>query len=286
MPPRHRLKPAAGPGAIGLACLGALLASCVERQLVTGGAAGAGGTTGTGGAAGTGDMAGSPIWNETSRSIEVTCFQFFMGSMRFAATREQLSAAQLAMLSNMRAIDAVPPCVADVMECSLSIGQTDDSTFAIDAIELNSRCDDPRKVVSYDTFSPFLGSLGCQFAKNLSNGASATTAVRADVRCFNGLFIPSNAGTIPVNLQVDDATRAHRIELDACLQPGRIGKLSFSLLDSDGTTVLGNSSAPADPGANDTCASAEQTFPHTGLFTLKIQLAADVLAGDLYLRFY
>ena len=83
-----------------------------------------------------------------------------MGSMRFDATREQLSAAQLAMLSNMRAIDGVSACIADLMECSLSIGQTDGSTFTIDAIETNSSCQTPRKVVSYDTFSPFREAWG------------------------------------------------------------------------------------------------------------------------------
>ena len=272
MPARCRLKPAAGPGRIGLACLAALLVSCGESNLGTGG---------------TGGMSGTPIWNETSSSIQVSCFQFFAGSMRFAATREQLSAAQLAMLSNMRAIDALPSCVQDVMQCSLSIGQTDASTFTIDAIETNAHCQNPDKVVSYETFSPFLASLGCRYAKKLTSASSATTPLQADVRCFNGLFISTDGGTIPIGLQVDDATRAHRIELDECVQSGRIGRLSFSLLDSDGVTVLGTSSAPADPGANGTCASLEQTFPHTGPFTLNIQVASGVLlAGDLYLRFY
>jgi hypothetical protein len=285
---RCRLK-AAGTGRIGLACLAALLVSCADRPLVTTGAAGTTGTagiTGAGGAAGMGGTPGSPIWSETSSSIQVACFQFFAGSMHFAATRDQLSAAQLAMLSNMRAIDAVPSCIEDVMECSLSIEQADASTFTIDAIETNSHCDNPRKVVSYDTFSPFLGSLGCQYAKNLTYGSPATTPVRADARCFNGLFITDGA-TIRVGLEVDDATRAYRIELDSCVQPGRIGKLSFSLLDSDDVTVLGTSSAPADPGANGSCASVEQTFPHTGLFTLNVQVASGALpGGDLYLRFY
>jgi hypothetical protein len=99
------------------------------------------------------------------------------------------------------------------------------------------------------------------------------------------LFITTAGGTIEVALQVDDATRAHRIELDDCVQAGRIGKLAFSVLDSDGITVLGTSDAPADPGANGTCASVEQIFPHTGLFTLNIQVASGVMpAGDLYLR--
>ena len=63
--------------------------------------------------------------------------------------------------------------------------------------------------------------------------------------------------------------------------------MSFSLLDSDGTTVLGTSSVPADPGANGTCAALDQTFPHTGVFGLQIATEPGLLpADDFFFRFY
>jgi hypothetical protein len=229
----------------------------------------------------------APVWTEASRSIEVGCFSFFQGSMRFAASREQLSPAQLDMLSSMTVIDAVAGCVGDVMECSLSVVQGDATTTTIEAIETDSACGTRSKVVSFETFDPFRRSLGCQYAQTLTSGPSAgALPVPADERCFNGLFTGSDGGTIPVVLQVDDATPVRHIELDDCAQSGRTGKLSFTLLDSDGATVLGTSSAPAAPGPNGTCAFLDQTFPHTGAFALDVSAAPGVLAGDLSLRFY
>ena len=228
----------------------------------------------------------APVWTETSRSIEVGCFAFFQGSMRFRASRDQLSPAQIDMLSSMTVVDAVPGCVADGMECSLSVVQGDGSTTMIGANESDSGCGTARKLVSFATFDPFRRSLGCQYAKDLTQPNSAVP-VPADQRCFNGLFISDAGGTIPVVLQVDDATAVHHIELDDCAQSGRIGKLSFTLQDGDGTTVLGTSSVPADPGPNGTCASLVQTFPHTGSFTLVVAAETDVMpAGDLSLRFW
>jgi hypothetical protein len=230
-----------------------------------------------------------PLWTETSRSIDVACFGFFQGSMRFTATRDQLSASQIDMLSRMTVIDGDPICIADGMGCSLTIVDATHTTM-IDAIEENSACTNPRKVVSYETFNPFRTSLPCRYAQQLAFGQSATgqsaAPLPADPRCFNGMFTGSDGGAISVGLQVDDATVAHHIELDDCAQSGRVGKLSFSLLDSDGTTVVGTSSPPADAGPNGTCALLDQTFSHAGLFSLQATAVPGLLAGDLTLRFY
>ena len=176
--------------------------------------------------------------------------------------------------------------MADGFECSLSVAQADGSTTMMEAIDLDSACGQPRKLVSFASFEPFRKSLGCGYAKSLTF-ADPPQAVRADERCFNGLFTAGQGDPISIILQIDDAVRTHRIELDGCAQPGRIGKFSFSLVDSDGTTVLGTSSVPADPGADGTCAALDQTFPHTGLFGLQIATEAGLLpAGDLSFRLY
>lgn len=233
-----------------------------------------------------------PVWTETSLSLEVTCSGFFQGSMRFVANRDQLSASQLDMLSRMTIIDGDPTCVSDLMGCSLTVIQADGSTTNIDAIEDDYVCDQPRKVVSYETFNPFRLSLGCQYAKELTLGHSISggspAPVAADARCFNGLFMSGvDAATIPVTLQVDDASAPHQIELDDCAQVGRYGKLSFTVFDSDGVTVLGTSVFPQDAGGFGACAVLAQVFPRTGLFGLLIVVEADATpGGDFSLRFY
>jgi hypothetical protein len=227
------------------------------------------------------------IWNGSSKSIEVSCSSYSQGGMRFAATREQLSATQNDLASKMTTIEGASGCWSDVMSCSLSIAQGDGSTTMIDANETDSECGTGRKV-SFATFDPFRRSLGCQFSLDLTTGQpNAALPVRTDERCFNGLFMREAGGTIPVVLQVDDASVVRHIELDDCAQSGRVGKLSFAVFDSDASTVLGMSSVPPDPGPNGTCASLDQDFPRNGPFSLGVVVEPGVTpAGDLSLRFY
>jgi len=244
------------------AALCALLAACGESTL--------------------GDPAPATLlWNDSSQGIDVSCFALFQGSMRFRATRDQLSAAQLEMLSSLKVVDSNKTCIADGMGCSLSVAQADGTTRTMDAVEMDDTCGESRKVVSFASFDPFRRSLACRYAKY------PDSTVTVDERCFNGLFTSGQGESIAVSLQIDQVARTHHIELDECADAGRLGKLSFSLLDSDGLTVLGTSSVPTDPGANGTCAALVQTFSHTGLFSLQIATEPGLTpAGDLYLRVY
>jgi len=252
---------------IALLCACGLLAACSSKPLDTT------------------SPPGERIWTETSSSLEVDCFNFFQGSMRFVATRDQLSASQIDMLSSLTVIDGAPACIADLTTCSLTIGDADGSTRTIDAIEDDAVCSEPRKVVSYATFNPFRLGLGCQYAKNLSYG-QPMVPVTPDARCFNGVFVSVPEGVITVGLGVDDTTPPYRIELDDCAQSGRLGYLSFTLFDSDGATVLGSSAAPADPGPDGTCAALDLSFAHAGGYPLEIGVAPGTLGGDFSLRFY
>jgi hypothetical protein len=172
------------------------------------------------------------------------------------------------------------------MGCSLSVAQADGTTTNIDSIELDEICDTPRKLVAYESFDPFRRSLGCRYAKDPTSGTTAAS-VRPDARCYNGVFTPQTGSVTNLGLQVDDAAAAYHIELNDCTQPGRAGKLSFSLRDSDGITILGSSAAPAEAGPDGACATHDQTFPHTGTFALEVVAAPEILpAGDFYLRFF
>jgi hypothetical protein len=230
---------------------------------------------------------GARVWTETSSSIEVGCFGFFQGSMRFVATRDQLSPSQLDMLSRMTVVEGDPTCFSDYMGCTVTVGDANGITTAIDSNESNIVCDRPRQVVSWETFNPFRLGLGCQYAKDLTGfGPDPTAPVTPDARCFNGVFTSGTEDFITVTLGVDDTPPPYHIELDDCAQSGRLGKLWFTVFDSDGATVLGSSAAPADPGPDGTCAALQLTFSHSGGYPLEIGVAPDTLPGDFSLRFY
>jgi hypothetical protein len=245
-------------------------------------AAGAGAVAGCGGA-GLATMP-PPVWTAESQLIDVRCGDFFSGSMRFSATRDQLSPDQLAMLSNLRVIPAATGCLEDGRSCGITVTDQAGHQTKFDMLELDLACGDARPVVSFDSFQPFMQSLGCQYAKNLTYGPASPVA--ADARCYNGLFTSPDGGSSTVTL-VGDAQAARHIELDDCDQAGRVGKLAFTLLDSDGTTALGTGAAVADPGPNHTCVALDITFPRAGQYPLTVVAGAGIMpAGDFSLHFY
>jgi hypothetical protein len=229
----------------------------------------------------------TPLWSDSSQSIDLTCFAYFQGSMRFAATRAQLSAEQLALLSGLRTVDAAPQCEEDGMDCQITIVQGDGQSVTMESTEGDPACGNPRKLISFETFEPFRQTIACQYAKDLTYATSPeATPVLPDVRCYNGLF-EGGPGNIAVALQVDDPSIPRYIELDDCDQPGRMGDFLFAVSDSGGATTLGASSPPAGPGVDHTCAWLPITFPHAGLFGLTVSVTGSPMpAGDFYLRFY
>jgi hypothetical protein len=227
-----------------------------------------------------------PIWTADSQLIDVSCGDFFSGSMRFSATRDQLSSDQLAMLSNLRVVAAQTGCLEDSRSCQINVTDQAGHQTTMNTLEMDAGCGSMRPlVVSFDSFQPFMQSISCQYAKNLTYGPASPVA--ADVRCFNGLFTSYDGGSIAVTLNVEDTQAAYRIELDDCDQAGRLGKLGFTLLDSDGTTTLGSGAAVSDAGPNHTCVALDYTFTHAGQFPLTVVAGANVMpAGDFLLRFY
>jgi|GEM_PF-5836600 len=239
---------------------------------------------GGGGAGGTGPVADASIWSDSSRSIDVTCGSYWMGSMRFVATRDQLTADQLAVLSNLKVVDALPQCIEDGFSCSITVGSADGSSVTMAAVEGDTSCRPPERLVSYATFKPFLDTLTCQYGRESVQPSPADDVIAPDARCFNGLFT-TGSGDITRQIPVIDPGEPLRIDLDDCDQPGRAGKFSFTLLDADGTT-LGTSTAPLDPGSEHTCASLTVMVPGPTIATLLISVNGAMPAGDLWLRVY
>jgi len=229
---------------------------------------------------------GKPIWTADSSSIDVTCGSFWEGSMRFAANKDELTTEQLAQLSSLRLVEAVPTCLQDGRACRIVVTDAASQSSTYGAFQDESVCgpDAPRAVVSFAAFDPFRRGLPCRYAQ--PGQPVTTTPLGPDARCFNGMFASYGGATIAVTLDVATAETPRHIELDDCDQPGRAGALAFTVLDADGTTVLATGSAPPAPGPNHTCVSATVTFPHSGRFPLSIIAAPAMLAGDFSLRFY
>jgi hypothetical protein len=229
---------------------------------------------------------GNPIWTADSRSLDVTCGSFWEGSMRFVANRDELTAEQLAQLSNLRLVESAPTCLQDGRGCRILVTDADGQTSSYGSFQDDSVCgpDAPQAVVPFAAFDPFRRGLPCRYA--LPGQPVNTTPLGPDGRCFNGMFASYGGATIALTLEVATAETPRHIELDDCDQPGRAGALAFTVLDADGATVLATGSAPPAPGPNHTCVSATVTFPRAGQFPLNVTVAPAMLAGDFSLRFY
>jgi hypothetical protein len=237
-----------------------------------------------------------PIWTNDSRVIDVGCFAFFQGSKRIRATRDQLSADQLGILSSLMLIPPQAYCYADSNACSVAITAGDGTVATYHTEEFDSGCHTTTLVIPYASFSPFLESVPCLSAKqDLSGPADAGAhlpSVIPDPRCYNGVFA-APPGTVQRLLVVDDPSIPRHLELDSCNDTRRLpAAVHPQLLAPDRTTTL---PAPwmtvTDPGADGTCFRLDYTFPAAGDYVLSIDIDAGFIdagftAGDFYLRFY
>jgi hypothetical protein len=232
-----------------------------------------------------------PIWTDDSRVIDVGCFAFFQGSKRIRATRDQLSAEQLAILSGLRLMPPQQICAEDTLSCSVAITAADGTVANYYTEQLDSACGGTKPLIPFASFNPFLQSFPCTSAKQgvggSADGGATLLSIPPDPRCYNGLFAaPPN----PVQrlLVVDDPSIPRHIELDSC-NDGRRSPTQVhpQLLAPDGTTALPAPWAPVtNPGADGTCYRADYTFPAAGAYQLNIGVDSGFTAGDFFLRFY
>ena len=233
-----------------------------------------------------------PIWTDQSRVVDVRCFAFFEGSVRIRATRDQLTADQLAILSGMTLIPPKDQCYEDTNACTVAISAADGTvaTYATEATD--SGCGSTKPVIQYASFDQFLHTVPCLAAKQAvyetADGGTNIPPLVPDVRCYNGVFTaPPN--TVQRLLVVDDPSTPRHVELDSCNDAQRSPALLHpQLLEPDGTTPLPVvwSAVTGDPGADGTCYRADYTFAAAGAYVLRIDVDAGFTAGDFYLRFY
>jgi hypothetical protein len=228
----------------------------------------------------------TPAWTADSHALDVTCGSFFGGSMEFRATRDQLSAPQLELLSSLAVIEPKQSCMEDLQSCTVAITNTRGEVKSYGSTQFDAWCPGfASPVISYDSLTPFLLTLGCRYSKASFSGADP--GVVPDPRCKNGLFT-SGPGTVAVNLQVD-APATHHIELDGCNGVNQLGKLIGTLLLPPDASPLATLDpvAPASSGADGACASIDYAFAQPGAYNLSIAIADGFLpVGDFFLRFY
>lgn len=233
-----------------------------------------------------------PIWTDQSQLIDIGCFAFFEGSKRIRATRDQLSAQQLDILSGMKMISPQPYCYADSNSCSVAITAADGTVASYTTEQMDSGCGKTQPVLSYATFAPFLETVPCLAGKEgqygTSDGGPALPMITPDPRCYNGIFT-GGPGTTQRRLAVDDSSIARHLELDLCNDGHRTPALAHpQLLAPDGTSPLPVVwvAELTDPGADGTCYRADYTFPGAGAYVLSIDIDAGFTPGDFLLRFY
>ena len=233
----------------------------------------------------------TPIWTADSHLVDVSCFGFFAGSKRIRATRDQLSADQLAILSGLTLVTPHPTCAEDTLSCSIAITAADGTVATYFTEQLDGDCG-TKPQISFASFNPFLQSFPCTSAKQSvgvsPDGGATLLSIPPDQRCWNGVFT-APPGTVQRLLAVDDPSIPRHVELDACNDAHRSPALLHpQLLAPDGTTPLPIVwvAVTTDPGADGTCYRADYTFPAAGAYVLSIDIDAGFTAGDFFLRFY
>lgn len=232
------------------------------------------------------------VWDADSQRVDVSCGQEESGSTRFAADRAQLSATQLALLANLRVVDASSQCGADAESCRISVLQRNGTSASFDAVSGDFTCGAGRRMVSFASLAPFLATLPCRHSKDPVTGTAAEVPRPPDARCWNGLFVgaffdTNGTNTVTVPLSFPDATSTYQLELDQCASPNRVGKIHMQLLapGTAGPVAVGKS--VADPGPDQTCERLTATVPQPGTYSLSVVVDDGFLPlGDLFFRFY
>jgi len=236
------------------------------------------------------EPATTAVFAADSRGIDMSCGGFFDGSMEFRATREQLTDSDLALLSHLVLIDAKDQCPTDTMSCSVSVTGGDGIVTTYRSTALDGACDQPGKVIAFDSLAPFMATLPCLFAKRgtgtTADGGALVPSVPPDVRCLNGLFT-GGAGTINRALVVGDSGVAHHVELDRCDNQYRSpAQLHLTLLAPDGVTPLAQGMPVSDPGPDQACWRLDYTFSAAGSYLMNVAVDQGFQPGDFYFRFY
>ncbi|HET7538457.1 MAG TPA: hypothetical protein VFK05_01250 [Polyangiaceae bacterium] len=251
------------------------------------GVAGEGGESGEGGAAGEGGYGGEcttfppelPPWSEYSQHLELYCFGYFQGPMLFSADRDQLSAAELAILDGFRRTEPIPDgCSSDPLNCEVAITSDAGEVIEYQANEGDAVCfNEAKPALARARVDALIAAVGCKFAQDFELATAEPLSPSAG--CFHGLH-PSNA-PIHQRLSLPEANRRYHVEVAGCV-PGTLG---LELFGSDPSQPLAVGVPVAEPGPRRTCSAFELEVQAPLTADLVITPKAGFESDDFYLNF-
>ena len=215
-----------------------------------GGAGGAGGDTSSGGAGG---AASEHFWTTATQRIELSCFGFFDGFAIFRATRAELSAEQLALLTGQTGVPgSTYDDNDDQIHCvvTTSDAQAQERQFTLD------------RVGDLLGVGPILGEggaagqggepaatlLGCEFHHPFSG--AQTRPFSANPQCVSEIWPEGNVSTFRLDLARPDTP--YHVELVNCTEES-LGSTKVELFGTDPATPLATGVTPSDPGRDQAC---------------------------------
>lgn len=274
--------PQARAGAGGNAALGGagdLTPGGVGAGVNAGGSGGDAGNDDTAGGAGQAGEAGAielpAPWDEHSRHIELDCFAYFDGSMRFKADRAQLSAKELHLLAGLRSVRPGDACAEDQLRCHVAVTSDSGEVAEYVADELNAFCDGSEPAIAFDSLAPFLAETDCSFARYESAGPRAPSE-----GCFHGRFADS-ASVTDEELELAEAGRPYHVEVE---YSGTRCEVTLELKGGDPSVLLAvGTSLERETSGKVIGLDVEVQTPITA--HLLITRSAGCPAGDFYLNF-
>jgi hypothetical protein len=217
-------------------------------------------------------------WTWDSEAVEIACASPRAGSMRFRASRDELSPLQLALLENLQLDRPRTGCSQQVMSCTLTVTRHQ-QRVVLHTDQMDGGCGQAQ-VIPYYQFEGLRETLGCRYSKEPSDDP-----LEADPRCFHGLEPARLADPTPLTLRVVEPVDAE-IELAGC--DGAVtGHLTAQLRDSAWSWVVSAASLSSATGPDRTCVSLPRRLTVPGDYFLTLALDPGVSAtGAVYLRFH
>jgi hypothetical protein len=205
-------------------------------------------------------------------------FSFFGGGAKFAKTREELTAEELAIVELMATIADNDSCVSDGPEASVTV-ETDGVLDSYYASYFGGACGRDVRLIAYEPVGALFSLLGCKTAKGY-DGSTLETAptITPGDGCYHGIF---NASTTTPEwwfvLTVPEAGTV-RVMLDSCGDRD----LELTLFDETGETPLASTTS-ANTAAGAECPELAHEV-EAGNYAVYVDMRAGTNAGDFFLR--